>query len=82
MIIKEHFMTRYDGVELFRSYSDEGVYIRKIDTDTVYAEAIDVESAPYKYEETDMPLDEPFADDTTESDYINALKELGVTFGE
>lgn len=52
MIIKEFFRTREDGVRLFRSYSDKEVYIHKIGTDEEYTEAIDVETAPYEYEET------------------------------
>lgn len=55
MIIKEFYRTREDGVELYRSYSDKGVCIRKIGTEEIYDEAIDVENAPYKYEETDIP---------------------------
>lgn len=57
MIIKEFFRTREDGVRLFKSYSDKGVYIRKIGTDEEYSEAIDIEGAPYEYEETDKPIE-------------------------
>ena len=62
MIVKEYYTTREDGVKLYRSHSDKGVKIRKIVVtwngkrivkDEVYAEAIDVEGAPYVYEETD-----------------------------
>ena len=52
MVIKEFFRTREDGVRLFKSYSDKGVYIHKIGTDEEYSEAIDIEGAPYEYEET------------------------------
>ena len=53
MIKREHYRTREDGVELYRTYSDTGYYIRQVQTGVVYSEAIDVESAPYTYEETD-----------------------------
>lgn len=53
MIIREFYMTRRDGVQLFRTYSDRGVYIRKDGTDEKYEEAIDVENAPFLYIETD-----------------------------
>lgn len=53
MIIREFFMTRSDGVNLYRTYSDEGKYIKQIETDIVYSEAVDIENAPYTYEETD-----------------------------
>ena len=32
--------------------------IHKIGTEEYYAEAIDVENAPWSYEETDIPIDE------------------------
>jgi hypothetical protein len=52
MIVREFYRTREDdGVNLYRTYSDEGKDIRKVGTDEVYAEAIDVEGAPYIYEE-------------------------------
>lgn len=73
MIVKEFYSTRADGVNLFRTYSDKGMQIRKVGTDEVYDEAIDIENAPYTYEETDMPTD-----DATEADYQDALREMGV----
>ena len=57
MIITEHFETRADGVELNRTYSDSGMKIRKVGTDEVYDEAVDVDGAGYQYEETDTPVD-------------------------
>ena len=57
MIIKEFFRTREDGVNLYRTYSDADMKIRKVGTDEVYDEAIDVEGAPYTYEETDIPIE-------------------------
>lgn len=76
MIHKEYYAIRPDGVWLYRSYSDAGVKIHKVGTDEVYDEAIDVESAEYVYEETDIPV-ESFGD-VSEADYQNALREMGV----
>lgn len=53
MVIKEFYLTRKDGVNLYRNYSDSGLYIRQVETGNVYSEAIDVDGAPYTYEETD-----------------------------
>ena len=53
MIQKEYFRTRKDGVKLFKSYSDANKYIRKVGTEEVYTEAVDVENANFEYEETD-----------------------------
>lgn len=34
-----------------------GFKIHKVGTDEIYDEAIDVENAPFKYEETDLPIE-------------------------
>lgn len=57
MIKTEYFMTRADGVELNRTYSDSGMKIRKVGTDELYDEAVDVKGAGYQYEETDTPVE-------------------------
>lgn len=57
MIKKEFYITREDGVNLYRTYSDEGYYIRKVGTDEVYSEAIDIEDASYEYEETSEKIE-------------------------
>lgn len=56
MIIKEFYIRRKDGVNLYRTYSDVNVQIRKIGTEEIYDEAIDIEGASYQYEETDYPI--------------------------
>lgn len=58
MIRKEFYETRKDGVNLYRTYSDENYKIRQIETDVLYDEAIDVENAPYTYTETNIPIEE------------------------
>ena len=58
MIVKEYFMTRKDGIKLYRTYSDANKIIYKIVTDEEYVDAIDVETAEYVYEETDKEIPE------------------------
>lgn len=58
MIKKEFYKTRTDGVNLYITYSDLSLKIRKIGTDEIYDEAIDVENAPYEYEETKELIEE------------------------
>lgn len=53
MIVKEFYRTRNDGVNLYRTYSDEGRVIIQNETGITYNEAIDVENAPYTYTESD-----------------------------
>lgn len=57
MIVREFFRQREDGVNLFRTYSDENKYIKKVGTNEEYSEAIDIEGAPYEYEETDKEIE-------------------------
>ena len=57
MLKTEFFRTREDGVDLYITYSDENYYIRQIEKDVLYETAIDVEGAPYTYEETDIPIE-------------------------
>lgn len=57
MIKTDYYTTRSDGVNLYRSYSDKGVMIRKDGTDQLYCEAIDVENSGNTYTETDIPVD-------------------------
>ena len=58
MIKKEFYRTRTDGVNLYRTYSDQGMKIHKIGTEEIYDEAIDVETAGFEYEETETPIEE------------------------
>lgn len=51
-IVRDFYKTRKDGINLYKTYSDEGYMIHKLNTEEIYDEAIDVENAPYEYEET------------------------------
>ena len=57
MIIREFYLTRKDGVNLYRTYSDEGFYIIQNETGIEYSEAVDVEGAPYTYSESDKLIE-------------------------
>ena len=57
MIVREFYRTRQDGVNLFKTYSDKNLMIRKVDTDEIYDSAIDVEGVDFVYEETDQPIE-------------------------
>lgn len=57
MIIRQFYQVRKDGVNLYRTFSNAGVKIKKVGTDEIYEEAIDVENAPYKYEETNEKIE-------------------------
>lgn len=58
MIVREFYQERADGVKLYRTYSDANKYIRKVGTDEIYSEAIDIEGKDYMYEETDKEIED------------------------
>lgn len=57
MIIKEFYTTREDGVNLYRTYSDENYKIKQVQTGAIYDEAIDIENAKYTYIEIDEKIE-------------------------
>ena len=57
MIVREYYKTRNDGVNLYRTYSTDNLYIKQVQTGYVYSEAIDVEHANYTYIETDEVIE-------------------------
>ena len=79
MIIKKHFGTRPDGVELYQRKSTLKVKIRQIETGEAYDDPIDIEPCPYTYEETDIPIDPEPSDDFTVSDTLEMLNQMGVS---
>ena len=72
MKIKEFFKTRNDGVNLYRTYSDQGFMLRQVETDVLYSEAIDIEGSTYTYEETDILIKRGENDSTLAPDEISA----------
>ena len=80
MIQREFYTQRKDGVKLYSTYSDAGMIIRQNETGMEYAEAIDVEAAPYTYTETEVPIETP--EMTTEERLQDAETALGIMFGE
>ena len=77
MIQREFYETRFDGVNLYRTYSTENFYIRQVETGKKYSEAIDVEFAPYTYEETGDIIEhyEPLNEDLNNENYTQLLQE-------
>jgi hypothetical protein len=57
MIIKEFYRTRSDGINLYRHYSDKKYMLLQVETGIKYDEAIDIEDAPFSYEETDILIE-------------------------
>lgn len=45
-----------DSTDLIKTYSDQGLMIRQVETGIIYPSAVDVDYANYHYEETDIPI--------------------------
>lgn len=56
MILTEFYKTRDDGVNLYRTYSDQGFKVKQDGTDKEYNCAIDVEDSGFTYIETETPI--------------------------
>ena len=54
---KEFYRIREDGEILYRTYSDSGKRIRKVGTNEIYEEAVDIGLYNYEYEEIDTPIE-------------------------
>ena len=80
MIQREFYTQRKDDVKLYRTYSNIGMMIRQNETGVEYAEAIDVEDAPYTYTEMETPIETP--EMTDEERLQDAETALGIMFGE
>jgi hypothetical protein len=57
VVQKDFYITRNDGINLYRTYSDKDYKILQIETGNIYDEAIDVETANYTYEETNEKIE-------------------------
>ena len=58
MIIKEFYIKREDGINLYRTYSDKNFKIKQVETGVIYDEAVDVEDSTYTYIETEEKIEE------------------------
>lgn len=73
MIKRDFYKTRKDGVNLYKTYSDEGYRIKQVETGSIYDEAIDIETTSYTYQETDEKI---VVDDINAESVENLWKEV------
>lgn len=52
-------LTELVPTNCIRHYSDQGIKIRQIETDTLWDDAIDILPCAFTYEETDIPVELP-----------------------
>jgi hypothetical protein len=55
-MIKQETVT-FNGREFRRTYSDEGYLIRKVGTDEIYSEAVDLPDRNFEYVETNQSIE-------------------------
>ena len=55
-MIKQETVT-FNGREFRRTYSDEGYLIRKVGTDEIYSEAVDLPDRNFEYVETEQSIE-------------------------
>lgn len=58
MIVREFYKERIDGVKLYKTYSDLCYKIKKVGTEEIYDEAIDIETSNFEYIETEEKIEE------------------------
>jgi len=57
-MLRTEILSRDDGANLIRTYSDRGFLIQQDQTGVLYSEAVDVENKGYTYTETDQMPDD------------------------
>lgn len=69
MIKQDFYGTRPDGVNLYRTYSDDGHRIVQTDTGAIYDEAVDIENSGHVYAESEEMIE----DELTDSEALRML---------
>ena len=57
-MLRTEILSRDDGANLIRTYSDRGFLIQQDQTGALYSEAVDIENSGYTYTETDQMPDD------------------------
>lgn len=57
-MLRTEILSRDDGTNLIRTYSDRGFLIQQDQTGALYSEAVDVEGKGYTYTETNQMSDD------------------------
>lgn len=74
MIKTDFYRTREDGVDLYRTYSDQNVLIHCNEDGGDYEEAVNVQNSGFTFFETDIPIPE-------ESEEISDTEALNIIMG-
>lgn len=82
MIEKTFFKKRFDGVNLFKTYSTDGYKIMNAITKTVHNEAIDVENSGNEYIETDELIEVAEEETSVDAETIEKAKAFDILVGK
>lgn len=58
MVRQDYYLTRKDGVSIYRTYSDSGKKIIQVETGMEYDEAFDVYPLKFSYIESENDIEE------------------------
>lgn len=76
------FKKRFDGVNLFKTYSTDGYKIMNAITKTVHNEAIDVENSGNEYIETDELIEVAEEETSVDAETIEKAKAFDILVGK
>lgn len=69
MIHTDFYRVREDGINLYKTYSDQGLRIENEQTGEIFDEVINIENRGYTYIETDQPIE----DEITDTEALNII---------
>lgn len=69
MIITKFYKKREDGIDLYRTFSNQGYCVRCDQDGTVYDEVVNVQNSGYTFTETDIPV----ADEISDAEALDIL---------
>ena len=70
MIKQDFYRTREDGVDLYRTYSDQNVKIHCNEDGGDYDEAVNVQNSGFTFYETDIPIED---EEITDTEALNII---------
>ena len=60
--------------KFIHTYSDAGMMIKQLDTGILYSDAMDLKGYEHEYEETDEPIQEEPAEESTDAEPVEGVE--------
>ncbi len=65
--------TQINGKDFIHTWSDANMYIRQIETNILYSDAVDISPCPYTYEESNQPIEMDEGEGSSNQEYKEAF---------